>query len=623
MDYFNPARNASDRVYGFESHNGIFVARSDDGGLSWNHPTTVVSHLFDGQQKVNFEILPEIAVDNFPSLPNGQPNPHYGNVYVAWSRIYVPGLFPGHPGYDGGIDNMLAVSRDGGQTWETQFIEMIDDDGQPFLATVIQDSLNTFGQPGLSVIDQKTVDIGPAGEIYFAGPSCGDFGVLLSTDGGATFDPVDHVTGRRIAFGLGCPTGTVLDPLPGYRFRKFHALMVAADPIRPGRAYVATSDDIFDSRGKPVGPDVIFARSDDYGVSWREYTLAEEPAVLNDDNDGRRPTGIAVDVISHQVMPRLAIDGTGNVGVVWVDTRRDTGNHMLDVFGTISTDGGQTFSPNFRLTDVSFDADRGRFINAVGNDEYYIGDYSGLAMANNTAYAAWTDTRGGNQDIFFARYAIDPAPVAFNDRFEPNDTAGVPTHLGSVVQRFLPKLDVPPGDEDWFLMQAAAAGEVVASVGFEFQDAAIKNASELPDPGALVLELRDKTRGTLLATGRDVLGLVRVEVESGSFIDQLRVVGKELRLPSDSGHEYLVRVVGVGSETVRYSLGLQSLTEDLGTRASGSVTGSITDGGGRCRYWRRQQGWCSRYHYRGPRRCSRDIWQTACDFSQRYFEYSS
>ena len=88
------------------------------------------------------------------------------------------------------------------------------------------------------------------------------------------------------------------------------------------------------------------------------------------------------DVITGQALPRLAVDAQGNIAVIWYDSRHDPAHHLLEVFGTVSTDGGRTFSPNFRLTDRSFDADLGRFTNAIGQTDYYLGDFIGLAVAN-------------------------------------------------------------------------------------------------------------------------------------------------------------------------------------------------------------------------------------------------
>ena len=100
----------------------------------------------------------------------------------------------------------------------------------------------------------------------------------------------------------------------------------------------------------------------------RSWSARTPRPILNDDNDGQPATGSPDDVISGQALPRLAVDAQGNIAVIWYDTRRDPANHLLDVFGTVSTDGGQTFSPNFRVTDQSFDADAGKFTDAIGPD---------------------------------------------------------------------------------------------------------------------------------------------------------------------------------------------------------------------------------------------------------------
>ncbi len=254
-------------------------------------------------------------------------------------------------------------------------------------------------------------------------------------------------------------------------------------------------------------------------------------------------------------MARPTVDAQGNIGVIWYDTRRDPAGHLVDLFGTISSDGGQNFSSNFRLTDVSFDADEGSFIDALGDENFYLGDYLGLALGNDAAYAAWTDTRTGNQDIFFARWPIDPFPAALNDRFEPNQGPQAPTDLGEVVQRFLPKLNISDADEDWFRLEAAATGPLV-----------VATVSDVQKP--LLLELWDATGATRLASGSEVLG------------PQRRVMEQEIRVPGEKGQVFLVRVLGqepAGSDTdsVDYSLRLQSLTADLGKRAFTEVSGTL------------------------------------------------
>jgi hypothetical protein len=69
------------RALGLQANNGVFVARSDDGGLTWEAPSAVVAHLYNGQDKVPFDLKPDLAIDTFSALPNGQLNPNFGNLY--------------------------------------------------------------------------------------------------------------------------------------------------------------------------------------------------------------------------------------------------------------------------------------------------------------------------------------------------------------------------------------------------------------------------------------------------------------------------------------------------------------------------------------------------------------
>jgi hypothetical protein len=187
-----------------------------------------------------------------------------------------------------------------------------------------------------------------------------------------------------------------------------------------------------------------------------------------------------------------------------------------------------------------------------------MGDALGLVLVNHTAYAVWTDTRNGNQDIYFSSYSVNPPPAALNDRFEPNDTAATATDLGRVVTRDLPKLAIAPGDEDWFRVQAAATGSLTVT-------------ATLAAPGNLVdLELFDATGTALLATGS--------VTQDGSG----QITGQSLVFPGHSGQTYLVRVLpgpdAVASSPARYTLDVRSLTADLGTVVHGVQNGSLAAG---------------------------------------------
>jgi hypothetical protein len=214
-----------------------------------------------------------------------------------------------------------------------------------------------------------------------------------------------------------------------------------------------------------------------------------------------------------------------------------------------------TFSRNFRITTTSFDANLGEFTDATGQPDYYFGDALGLAVAGGSAYAAWTDTRAGNQNVEFARIPIDPPPAPLNDRFEPNDSPAMATELGSVIRTTLPRLAVPDGDQDWFRFQAAATGVLTVQV----------NAGQ---PGnSPTLELDD-------ASGRDVLA---------RGVDQLdaqgRGIGQQIEFPGVAGQTYLVHVAPSGEAgDASYSLDVQSLTADLGTRVEADAGGVLAPG---------------------------------------------
>ena len=70
---------------------------------------------------------------------------------------------------------------------------------------------------------------------------------------------------------------------------------------------------------------------------------------------------------------------------------------LYDEYVTVSTDGGLTFSPNQRISEVTADSSIGGFATP------FIGDYSGLAATNDFVYPAWVDTRRNQEDIYTQR----------------------------------------------------------------------------------------------------------------------------------------------------------------------------------------------------------------------------
>lgn len=143
-------------------------------------------------------------------------------------------------------------------------------------------------------------------------------------------------------------------------------------------------------------PDILAIRSSDGGESW------SSPVRVNDDAAG-----------ALQFFPWVAVDGEGDVHVVWYDRRND--NVDLDVYYAASTDGGATFGANRRLTAASFVP----VLPTEGGAAAFIGDYNAIAAGASGVFPFYQDSRRGEQDVWVQRLA---APL-FGDGFESGGTS--------------------------------------------------------------------------------------------------------------------------------------------------------------------------------------------------------
>jgi hypothetical protein len=148
--------------------------------------------------------------------------------------------------------------------------------------------------------------------------------------------------------------------------------------------------------------DIQFRYSDDNGATWSTSKR------LNDD------TGT-----NSQFNPKIAIDlKTGNIAVAWYDARNDSGNRQhgdtngipnddIMIYSTMSTDGGQTFSPNQRLSMAASNDNK-------ANSGVDYGDYSGFAFYSGGMYFSAADnsnSTGDNPDGTLSHLDVYVAPV--------------------------------------------------------------------------------------------------------------------------------------------------------------------------------------------------------------------
>lgn len=156
--------------------------------------------------------------------------------------------------------------------------------------------------------------------------------------------------------------------------------------------------------------DVYVRYSDNNGTNWSNAVR------VNDDPPGNGKS---------QFLPHIALDQTtGNIAVSFYDCRNSPSNNTAEVWATVSTDGGQTFLPNVKVSAGVSSA----VVPAIsaGTNQFDFGDYSGICFHAGTFYPCWADNSnstgdnpwgaGSNFNLYTARVTVIPPLVMVNSR---------------------------------------------------------------------------------------------------------------------------------------------------------------------------------------------------------------
>lgn len=265
----------------------VMVAKSVNGGASWNAPVKVTSALESPDLPID---RPWIAVDR-------SPGPYSGRLYVTSKSVDI-GAIPHHV--------WLRSSSDGGATWGA--LQMVDD------SIPIGPTSNAMAVPA----------VGADGNLYIGYlsymPSLSPFIRMISVksaDGGSTFAPyvVANLTGASASN----------DTL--YQF----SYTLNANPANPGNLIFTWTDAQFGDM------DIVASVSNNSGVSW------SSPVRLNDDAQNN---GIGQDMswASFSSSGKYAVAWrdrrNGGVG----------STAPFEIYTTVSLNGGNTFAPNYNLS---------------------------------------------------------------------------------------------------------------------------------------------------------------------------------------------------------------------------------------------------------------------------------
>ncbi len=140
---------------------------------------------------------------------------------------------------------------------------------------------------------------------------------------------------------------------------------------------------------------IVFRRSTDNGATFSNELK------LNDDVS-----------TTSQFFGRLAVDQkTGWLASVWYDARNSALNNTVELWGTISFDGGFTWASNFKISDGVTSC----LAATIGNDGNECGDYISLDFYDGNLVTAWADSsnftlnnpNGKNGlDVYFSKVTV-------------------------------------------------------------------------------------------------------------------------------------------------------------------------------------------------------------------------
>ncbi|MBK8552093.1 MAG: exo-alpha-sialidase [Ignavibacteria bacterium] len=144
-----------------------------------------------------------------------------------------------------------------------------------------------------------------------------------------------------------------------------------------GRLYLVYATN--DPPGNGNKPDVWLRYSTNQGANWSAAARI---------NDNPNPTA------SDQWFPEISCEReTGRLYIHWYDDRNNPAGYGVDVYATYTEDGGQTFKPNQRLTNVTFSYPNPP---CSPNTNCYRGDYTSITGNKDVAFSIWGDHRNGN-----------------------------------------------------------------------------------------------------------------------------------------------------------------------------------------------------------------------------------
>jgi len=333
----------NDGTANFKGGNAVFFARSLDQGKTWTAHIPIILHSAKQSLDSAFEDKYYIESDN------SKTSPYYLRLYNPWKRIITR---------DSSTQIVISHSTDKGTTWSKPVAV------SPKLAYSSEDT--TYGQ------SFPLAEAAPNGDVYVVWNNGikHAVGFNKSTDGGETWGEPKLIKYYSIF-------GVTKKFKQGWRHSLKGTVRAEAYPVircdqsdgpRKGWLYLIWAADRI--------PNIYFSRSTDGGDTWSDAKIVH--SVIEND----------------QFWPWLDVDPiTGDLGVMYFDSRRFPDNLRNECWVSYSSDGGDSWVDR-AASDMSSDIRLNPF-----DENAFAGDYSGMAFYNGIMYPSWVDMRYAVADI--------------------------------------------------------------------------------------------------------------------------------------------------------------------------------------------------------------------------------
>ena len=377
---------------GITNHSYITFYKSIDKGATWTGP---VFHIPALDTNV-FEDKQFITIDRTGGT-------YDGNIYCTWARYTGPYI-----NYSGPIRIAFVRSTDGGASFEDTIIV-----GPPQTTGSCSPNFSAGHFPIPMVSSNGDVHVFYMGYVIDSSISCNiNWGLkhVVSTDGGQTFGASDDillVSGwSALASGIAVYSNPAADA------------DISGGPF-DGNIYIAFTNYELDA---PGAFDVDFVRSTDNALSWSEKYQINDDTLANN---------------CQSFHPWLIVNEEGVVIVIYYDTRFDYPfDTNFDLMASYSFDGGETFTSNHRISEVSsypgflkrelgetnqFNFDESNPLPAplTSSRAGLIGEYIGVTAYHDKINAVWTDARDFNSEVYTANWYL---PILEARLISPEDS---------------------------------------------------------------------------------------------------------------------------------------------------------------------------------------------------------